>query len=152
MPLKTPKAVFSASEGKFTAIGGGVKYLGVVLTCDERRNTGIDTLIGKANVVMRERYCSVVAKRDLSKNAKLLVSKQVFVPILTCGNESQATTERIVSKEQTAAMGYLRRVLGVKLRDKTTGLKSVKPGMSSHSSESRNPSCVSCPECHKNSE
>jgi len=46
-------------------------------------------------------------------------------------------TERILSKEQTAEMGYLRRVLGVTLRDKEHGLKSVKPGMSSHISEPR---------------
>jgi len=67
---------------------------------------------------MRELYCSVVTKRELPKNAKLSVSKSVFVPILTCGHESQVTTERILSKEQTAEMGYLRRVLGVTLHDK----------------------------------
>jgi len=39
-------------------------------------------------------------------------------------------------------MGYLRRVLGVTLSDKDTGLKSVKAGMPSHFSESRDPSYV----------
>ena len=62
------------------------------------------------------------------------------------------TTERILSKKQTANDGIL-----AKRRDsvwhfvtKSTGLKSVNPGKSSHFSESRNPSYVSwatCPEC-----
>jgi len=47
------------------------KYLGVVITSDGSRNKGIDTRIGKANAVLRELYCSVVTKRELSKNAKL---------------------------------------------------------------------------------
>jgi len=59
-------------------------------------------------------------------------------------------TERILSKEQTAEMGFLRIVLGVTLRDtKSTCLKSVKPGMSSHFFEARDPRYVSsamCPE------
>ena len=62
------------------------------------------------------------------------------------------TTERILSKKQTANDGIL-----AKRRDsvwhfvtKSTGLKSVNPGKSSHFSESRNPSYVSwatCPKC-----
>jgi len=59
-------------------------------------------------------------------------------------------TERILSKEQTAEMGFLRIVLGVTLRDtKSTCLKSVKPGMPSHFFEARDPRYVSsamCPE------
>ena len=118
MSLTTPKAVYFSSERKYTAAGGAFKYLGVVFKSDECRNKRIDTRIGKANSVLRELYCSVVTKRELSKNAKLSVFKSVFVPILTCGHESWVTTERILSKEQTAEMGCLRRVLGVALRDK----------------------------------
>jgi len=75
------------------------------------------------------------------------VFKSIFVPILTCGHESQLTTESILSKEQMAEMGYLRRALGV---TNSTVLKSVKSGMSSHLSESKDPSYVSSamyPEC-----
>ena len=64
------------------------KYLGVVITSDGSRNKGIDTRIGKANAVLRELYCSVVTKRELSKNAKLSIFESVFVPIVTCGHES----------------------------------------------------------------
>jgi len=46
----------------------------------------IDTRIGKANAVLRELYCSVVTKQELSKTAKLSIFKSVFV--LTCGHES----------------------------------------------------------------
>ena len=81
-------------------------------------NRGIDTRIVKANADLHEIYCSVVTKQELSKNAKLSVFKSVFVPILTCGHESKVTTERILSKEQTAEMEHLRRVHGVTLRDK----------------------------------
>ena len=64
------------------------KYRWVVFTSDESRNKGIDTRIGKANAVLRELYCSVVTKRVLSKCAKLIVFKTVFVvPILTCIHE-----------------------------------------------------------------
>jgi len=62
--------------------------LGVMFTSDGSRNKGIDTRIGKANAVVRELYCFMVTKRELSKNAKLSVFKSVFVPILTSGHES----------------------------------------------------------------
>jgi len=54
LSLKTPKAVFSASERESTAAGGAFKHLGVVFTSDKCRNKGIDTLIGKANAVLHE--------------------------------------------------------------------------------------------------
>ena len=62
--------------------------LRVVLTSDGSRNKEIDTRIGKANAVLRELYCSVVGKRELSQTAKLSVFKSVSVLILTCGQES----------------------------------------------------------------
>jgi len=63
------------------------KYLGVVFTCDESRNKGNDTRIGKANAVLRELYCSVVTKQGLSNNANFSVFKSLFVPILICDHE-----------------------------------------------------------------
>jgi len=60
----------------------------VVFTGDGSRNKEIDTRVGKANAVLRELYCSVVAKQELSQTAKLSVFRSVFVPILTCGHES----------------------------------------------------------------
>jgi len=99
----SPKAVFPGQTLKcFPQVSGNtmqqvetLKYLGMVFTSDESRNKGIDTRIGKANAVLRELYCSVVTKRELSKNAKLSVFKSVFIPILAYGHESSVTTERI---------------------------------------------------------
>jgi len=64
------------------------KYLGVVFMSDRSWNKGIDTRSRIANAVLRELYCSVVTKRELSKTTKLSGFKSVFVPILTCGHES----------------------------------------------------------------
>jgi len=83
------------------------KYLGVVFRSDGSRNKSIDTLIGKANEVLRELYCSMMTKRELSKSAKPSVFKWDFVPILTYRHEALVTTERLLSKEQTAEMGLL---------------------------------------------
>ena len=58
-----------------------------------------------------------MTKWELLKTAKLSVFKSAFVPILTCGHESYVKTERILTKEQTAEMKYLLRILGVTLRD-----------------------------------
>ena len=73
----------------------------------------IHTRIGKANVVLRELYCSVRTKRELSNTAKLSVFKSIFVPILTYGHESWVMTERILTQVQAPKLGVLRRVHGV---------------------------------------
>ena len=73
MSLRTPKAVFSASERQYTAAGGDVQVAWG--GSNESLSKGIDTRIGKANAVLRELYCScsVVTKREFSKNTKLSV-------------------------------------------------------------------------------
>jgi len=76
------------------------KYPGVVFTSGGRRSEEIDTRVGKAKAVLREFYCSVVTKRELSNTAKLSVCKSVFVPILTYGHESWVMTERIPTQVQ----------------------------------------------------
>jgi len=86
--LRRPKQCFLQVSGNTLQQVKTFKYRGVVFASDESRNKEFDTRIGKANVVLRELYCSVVKKRELSKNAKLSVFKSVFVPILTCGQES----------------------------------------------------------------
>ena len=58
------------------------KYLVMVFTSDGSRNKGIDTRIGKPNAYLRELYCSVVTKWELSNTAKLSVFKAVFASIL----------------------------------------------------------------------
>jgi len=66
-----------------------LKYLAVVFTSGERRNTELeDTRIYKANAVLRELYRFVISKRELSNTAKLSVFKVVFVPIFNYDYES----------------------------------------------------------------
>ena len=84
--LRRPRQCFLQVIGNTLQQVDAFKYLGLVFTSGESRNKGIDTRICKVNAVLRELYCSVVTKRELSKNAKLSVFKSVFVPILTCGH------------------------------------------------------------------
>jgi len=81
--LRRPRQCFWQVSGNALQQVEAFKYLGVVFRSDESLNKGIDTLIGKANAVLHELYCSVVTKRELSKTAKLSVFKSVFFPILT---------------------------------------------------------------------
>jgi len=78
------------------------QYQGVAFTIDGRRNKQIDTRIGKANVFLRELYCSVVIKRKLSNTVKLSIFKSVFAPILTYVHESWVMAERILPQLQAA--------------------------------------------------
>ena len=56
---------------------------------------------------MRALHYSVVMKRELSKKAKLLIFKAVFVPILTYGHEFWVTIERMRSQVQESEMRLL---------------------------------------------
>ena len=94
------------------------KYLGVAFTSDERQDEELDTRIGKASAVMRALHYSVVMKRELSKKAKLLIFKTVFVPILTYGHESWVMTKRVRSEVQASEMRFLRKIKGVTLFNK----------------------------------
>ena len=94
------------------------KYLGVAFTSDGRQDEELDTQIGKVSAVMRALHYSVVMKRELSKKAKLLIFKAVFVPILTYGHESWVMTKRVRSQAQASKMRFLRRIEGVTLYNK----------------------------------
>jgi len=87
VPIKTPKAVYSASERKYTAAGGDVQVPSGGIRSDGSRNKEIDTRVSKANAVLCELYCSVVIKWELTKTAKLSIFESVHVPIFTCGHE-----------------------------------------------------------------
>jgi len=95
-PSRRPRQYILQVSGNTLQQVETLKYLRVVFTCDGSRNKEIDTRVGKANAVLREFDCSVVAKRELSKTAMLSVCNSVFVPILICGYESQVTIERIL--------------------------------------------------------
>ena len=54
------------------------KYLGVTFSSDGRQDKKLDRRIGKARVVIRQLYQSVVLKRELCTKAKLSVFRSVF--------------------------------------------------------------------------
>ena len=68
--LRRPRQCFLQVSGNALHQVETFKDLAVIFASDESRNKGIDKLIGKVNAVLREFYCSVVTKRELSKNAK----------------------------------------------------------------------------------
>ena len=94
------------------------KYLGAAFTSDGRQDEELDTRIGKGNAVIRALHYSAVMKRELSKKAKLSISKAVFVPILTDGHESWVMTKRVRSHVQASEMRFLRKIEGVTLFNK----------------------------------
>jgi len=99
---------------QYTSIGGDVQVpRGGIYLWRKGELQEIDTRIGKANVVLRELYCSVLTEPELSNTPKLSVFKSIFVPILTYGHESWVMTERIVTQVQAPKLGFLRRVHGV---------------------------------------
>jgi len=69
--------------------------------------------------VLRELYCSVVTKQDLSNTAKLSVFKSVFVSILTYGHETCVMVKKILFQVEVAEIGFLRRIQSVTPPDKS---------------------------------
>ena len=59
------------------------KYLVVLFTSEVRMECEIDRQIGAAAAVMRLLYWSVMVKKELSRKAKLLIYRSIYVPILT---------------------------------------------------------------------
>ena len=112
---------------------------------DRNRKKGFDTCVGKANAVLRELYCSVVATCELSRTVKRSVFKSVFVPILTCGHESCSRWRltKYCQKIKRQRWDICEKFLVWHFVTMSTDLKFVKSEMSSHFSESRDPSYVS---------
>uniref|UniRef100_A0A8C9TQF7 Reverse transcriptase domain-containing protein n=1 Tax=Scleropages formosus TaxID=113540 RepID=A0A8C9TQF7_SCLFO len=94
------------------------KYLGILFTSEGRREREIGHRLGAAAAVMRSLYQTVVVMGELSHKAKLSIYWLIYVPTLTSGRELWVMTERIRPWIQAAEMSFLRRVLGLTLRDR----------------------------------
>jgi len=70
------------ARGNRLQLVGRFKYLGVLFTSDSRWNK-IDTWIDKENAVLRQFYCSVATKQELSNTAKPSGFKVGFDSIFT---------------------------------------------------------------------
>jgi len=57
-------------------------------------------------------------KRELSRKAKLSIYRSIYVPTLTYGHKLWVVTEGMRSRIQAAEMSFLRRVVGLSLRDR----------------------------------
>ena len=55
------------------------KHTGAAFTSDRRQNKEIDARIGRANTALREFYCSVVSKQELSNTAELSVFSRSLI-------------------------------------------------------------------------
>jgi len=104
---------YTAGGGDVQVPRGGIYLWRGIYGWRKAEPQEIDARIGKANAVLRELYCSVFTKRELSNTAKLSVFKSIFVPILTYGHESWEMTERKLTQVQAPKLGFLRRVHGV---------------------------------------
>ena len=67
---------------------------------------------------MQALHYSFAMKGELSKKARLLIFKTVFVPNLTYGHESLVMTERERSQMQASEMRFLQKIEGVTLFNK----------------------------------
>ena len=111
----------------------------MVFTSDGRRNKGVDTWIGKANATLRELLCSVVMNRELSKSAKLqFLNGSLFLSSPVVMNLRWGLKEYCL-KNKRQRWDICREFSVWHFVTKYTDLKSVKPGMSSHFSDSRYP-------------
>ena len=105
------------------------KNLGVVFASDGRQNKETDAQISKANTVLRELYCSLPTKRELSSTAKLSVFKSAFVPMLNYDHEFRLMPGVLV---QVAEIEISRKMHAVTLHGKVHSSKirkilNVKP-------------------------
>ena len=114
----------------------------VVFTSDGSRNKEIDTRIGKANAVLCELYCSLVTKWELSKTAKLSVLNGSLVRSSPVNMNHRWRLKEYCQKNKQQRRDICDEFSVWHFVRKSTGLKSVKPGMTSHFSESRDPTCV----------
>ncbi|KAK7913154.1 hypothetical protein WMY93_013365 [Mugilogobius chulae] len=116
---KSEAMVLDRKKGALPQVGGEslpqveeFKYLGVLFTSEGRMEREIDRRIGAASAVMRLLYQTIVEKKELSRKAKLLIYRSIYVPTLTYGHELWVMAERTRSRIQAVEMSFLRRVAG----------------------------------------
>jgi len=112
----------------------------VIFTSEGIRSKQIDTRSGKANSVLREHYCSVVSKRELSITAKLLnLSLFRSSPVVM---NLRWRLKEYCQKNKWQRWDICEEFSMWHFMTKSAGLKSVKPEMSSYFSESNDPATL----------
>ena len=116
MSLKTPKAVYSASERKYTTHSTW-RRSSTLWWYPWVTEVGTKRLIH--GLVEQTQFCvSFISPWWQNGSFERLQSLQFLNWSLFRSSPLVVTTEKILSKEQTAEMGHLRRVIGVTLCDK----------------------------------
>lgn len=93
-------------------------YLRVLFTSKGKMEWEMDRRIGALSTVMQALYQTVVAKRELSQKAKLLINQSIYLPTLTHGDMLWVVTDKKISRAQAAKMSFLCRVSVLSLRDR----------------------------------
>jgi len=91
---------------------------------DDRIRILIHGFLKKRSFALASSLCG--HKTGILKTERPSVFKSVYVPIV-CSHEFWLMTLRIPSQVQAAETVFLRRVQGVRLRDKCAVVKFVKP-------------------------
>jgi len=142
--MRPKNKTFYITDQSSNAMSSCHKAFAVVCTSSERSKQYLEFHAGTHN-------CITIRNIILTTSNKLLhivpcltflsVAKSVFAPILTCGHESWAITERVLSQVQAVEMRFLPRVHGVTLCDKVRNceiLQSLQiPFFKSHFFEKR---------------
>ena len=82
----------------------------------ERKTKELDVRLGKPSAVMRALH-HLLSKQELSRKAKLLVFKSIFVPIFIYGHKSWVMTKKAQSQMPVSKMRFLQKIKGVTLFD-----------------------------------
>ena len=94
-------------------------------------------------LVLRELYCFVVTKRVLSKTAKVSDFKSIFLRSSPVVMNLRWRLKEYLQKNRRQRWNICEESTVWHFVTRSTGLKSVKSGISSYFSESRDLSCVS---------
>ena len=87
-----------------------VKYLGVMISGDERMEEEIRSRIGKAARVIGKLNEPVWKHKELNRRRKLKVYNALTVPTLTYGSETWILNKQQESAVQATEMGVLRHI------------------------------------------
>ena len=102
--------MFSESWRSIIEAGGEVQVCWIAFTSDGRQDKNWMFQLGKACAIMRALHHSIALKLELSRKAKLLMFKSIFVPFFTYGIESWVTTERRRLQMQASEIRFLRKI------------------------------------------
>ena len=126
------------------------KYLGVVFTSDGSRNKGIDTRIGKANAVLRELFAPWWRNWSFQRTQSFQMLNRFLFRSSPVVMNLRWRLKEYYQKNKRQRWDICEEFLVWHFVIRSTGLKSVKPGMSRYFSESRDSRYVSsamCPIC-----